>query len=76
MKKMIKCKCCGAEIAPDAERCPHCGKATPSYNAAKFIEGVAKFIEEFITGILLAPFMVILIIIAISFYVGLFSGLK
>ncbi len=69
MKKMIKCKCCGAEIAPDAERCPHCGKITPSYNAAKFI-------EEFITGILLAPFMVILIIIAISFYVGLFSGLK
>lgn len=65
MRKMIKCKCCGAEIAPDAERCPHCGKATPSYNAAGFIK-----------GILLAPFMVILIIIAISFYVGLFSGLK
>lgn len=64
MNKTIKCKTCGAEISPRAKRCPFCGEMTPS-----------EVVGQVVLGCLLAPFILILVVIAIVFFLGLFGGL-
>lgn len=61
-KKTITCRTCGAEISPRARRCPHCGEMTP-----------AEVFSSTVTGCVLAPFLAIIILIAIAFYFGFFS---
>ncbi len=61
IKKTITCKTCGAEISPRARRCPHCGEMTPG-----------ETFSQTVIGCLFAPFIVILILIAIGFYIGFF----
>lgn len=57
MKKTIICKTCGAEISPRAKRCPHCGETTPN-----------ELIGQIVIGFLIAPFIAILVSIAIRLY--------
>lgn len=64
MKKTITCKTCGAEISPRAKICPHCGERTPG-----------ELVGQIVTGLILAPFIGILIFIAIGFYFGWFGWL-
>lgn len=59
MKKIINCKTCGAEISPRAKRCPHCREMTPG-----------ELFSQIVIGLMIAPFIVILILIAIGFYLG------
>lgn len=61
-KKTITCKTCGAEISPRAKRCPHCGEMTPN-----------EVFSQIVIGLLVAPFIAILILIAIGFYFGWFG---
>ena len=62
MKKTITCKTCGAEISPRAKRCPHCGEMTPG-----------EVLCQVAMGLILAPFLGILILVAIGFYLGWFG---
>ena len=64
MKKTITCKTCGAEISPRAKRCPQCGEMTPG-----------EVLGQVIKGLILAPFLGILILIAVGFYLGWFGWL-
>lgn len=62
MKKTITCRTCGAEISPRAKRCPYCGEMTPG-----------EFLGQIVIGLITAPFIAILILIAIVLYVVLFG---
>lgn len=62
MKKTIICKTCGAQISPRAKRCPHCGEMTPG-----------EVVGQVVIGLILAPFIFILILVAIVFYFGWFA---
>lgn len=59
MKRTITCKTCGAEISPRAKRCPHCGEMT-----------AGEIFGQIVKGLILAPFIAILILIAGCFYFG------
>lgn len=59
--RTIICRTCGARISPRARRCPHCGEMTPMETAGQVLK-----------GILLAPLLFIVILIAIGFYIGFF----
>ena len=61
MRKMVNCKTCNAKISPRAKRCPYCGEMTTN-----------EKIVQIILGVLLAPFIGILILIALSLYFGWF----
>jgi len=63
-KKTINCKTCGAEISPRAKRCPNCGEMTPG-----------ELVSQTAIGCITAPFIAIVILIAIAFYFGFFGGL-
>ncbi len=64
-KKTVACRTCGAEISPRAKRCPHCGEMTAN-----------EILAQTIIAIVVAPFIVILIYIAISFYINFFYFLR
>ena len=61
-KKTITCKTCGAEISPRAKRWSHCGEMTPG-----------EVLGQVVMGLILAPFLGILILVAIGFYLGCFG---
>lgn len=65
-KRTVRCRTCGAEISPNAQRCPYCGEKPLGV-------AVGEGILELIKGIVLFPFILILVVIAIGFYIGLFS---
>lgn len=62
-KKTVPCRACGKEVSRQARKCPHCGHPT-----------AGEQLSQGVIGCITAPFIVILIIIAICFYFGLFSG--
>jgi len=35
MSKLVKCKSCGKEVAPNANACPHCGESNPGLKMGK-----------------------------------------
>lgn len=62
MKKTITCKTCGAEISPRAKRCPNCGEMTPN-----------ELLRLIILGLVLAPFIILILSAITGFYVGWFN---
>ena len=61
--KLIVCKACGREVSRKAKKCPHCGEPTPN-----------EKVNQFAIGCVTAPFIAILILIAIGFYIGFIGG--
>lgn len=62
-KNIIVCKTCGAKISRRAKRCPHCGERTPGETASQIA-----------IGIIVGPFIAILILVGIAFWFGFFGG--
>lgn len=62
MKKTITCKNCGSEISPKIERCPYCGKLTPS-----------EILFRTVRILIIVPFIALLIFIALGYCLGWFS---
>ena len=60
--RAVTCKTCGARISRRAKRCPHCGEMTQG-----------EVLSQAIIGLIAAPFILIAILIAVAFYLELFS---